>query len=260
MSFFPISACCLKGRDLPGTPRGVMQPVSLNDKRTVARYYTSPQDGVKDPKAALVLFADVFMFKIPNNMIMADMLADKLGIPVYVPEYIPHAASPGIIDPLTESYPGAHANKSWFTTIKDVFTCAPKVIGVLYSNRASVIVPKCQAAVEEVKLEGYDKIGAIGYCRGGGMIINLLGSGKTSLDCGVILHPSPESTSLVKAINKPTQWHIASDDHFFTAQKADETVGLIKKNGVEAESDVSRKAFEETHEKAVDFLSKYLFG
>ena len=103
MSFFSISPCCLKGTVLPGEPRGVYQPVSLADKRTAGRYYTTPQDGVKHPKVAILLYMDLFAFQIvsgssqdlnqltvvqPNGKILADLLADKLGVAVYVPDYI----------------------------------------------------------------------------------------------------------------------------------------------------------------------------
>ena len=103
MSFFSISPCCLKGTVLPGEPRGVYQPVSLADKRTAGRYYTTPQDGVKHPKVAILLYMDLLGLSIvrdqskprseltvpqPNGKILADLLADKLGVAVYAPDYI----------------------------------------------------------------------------------------------------------------------------------------------------------------------------
>ena len=66
------------------------------------------------------------------------------------------------------------------------------------------------------------------------MIINLLGTG-TPIDCGVICHPSPESVSLAKGITKPTQWHAAGEDTFFTPRLAEDFCDAIKSIGTVAE-------------------------
>lgn len=84
-----------------------MQPAE--NGRTVPRYFVQPQKPVSDSKAALVLLYDIMGFQTVslcclswrlyatrsvlmrcqvNPKIIADEYADKLGIPVFIPDYI----------------------------------------------------------------------------------------------------------------------------------------------------------------------------
>lgn len=102
MSFLPAQPCCLEGMELPGTPSGAIEPPSSS--RTINRYHARPQNGsVKDEKTAVVLFYDLFGFQIvrlsalislgadpqqPNAKILADAFAEKLGLDVFVIDFI----------------------------------------------------------------------------------------------------------------------------------------------------------------------------
>jgi hypothetical protein len=62
MSFMPLGPCCLQGNTLKGEPRGEMQ-MAGPDGVHVDRYVARPATNV-DPKAACILYYDVFGFNI----------------------------------------------------------------------------------------------------------------------------------------------------------------------------------------------------
>jgi hypothetical protein len=69
MVFLPIKPCCLKGKTLPGEPRGVME--QPNNSRTILRYHAKPRSGSTiDKKTAVVLFYDAFGFKLVRFQII----------------------------------------------------------------------------------------------------------------------------------------------------------------------------------------------
>lgn len=53
----------------------------------------------------------------PNPKLLADTYASRLGIEVYVPDYIPNPAPDSLLSPAIEFYPGQHVNQSWFSWI-----------------------------------------------------------------------------------------------------------------------------------------------
>lgn len=63
-SFLPISPCCIKGSVLNGTPRGEFQAPGSAPDVVLGRYIVHPEGKNADPKAALVLFYDVFGFQL----------------------------------------------------------------------------------------------------------------------------------------------------------------------------------------------------
>ncbi|KAK4689812.1 hypothetical protein P7C73_g301, partial [Tremellales sp. Uapishka_1] len=280
MSFLPIGPCCVKGHELIGTPRGIIEPISPT--RTVGRYHTKPSNGeIVDDKTALVIFYDAFGFNLPNSKILADTYADKLGLNVYVVDYIPSPLPHKVVDGVVPSYPQEHAQKSYFTRFKDflgMLWIIPYIPGVMNGR----ILPLVKQGVDEIKHEGYERIGAVGYCRGGSMIIHLLSTGDASpLECGVICHPGPESKAVFGGITKPTLWACASEDSFFNEKLREDirqTLGGKQADGVEFHMEVypetthgfaarpnfdhepTKKAFEQVGEESVAFLKKHLIG
>ncbi|WVQ79293.1 hypothetical protein IAT38_001390 [Cryptococcus sp. DSM 104549] len=281
MSFLPLSPCCLGGGIIYGTPRGVIEPPTAT--RKVNRYHATPPDGVfASETAAVILYTDFFCFSLPNAFLIADAYAEKLKLHVYVPEYIPNAPPPEIFDHATPIYPGMYASRSWLSTIWEftrMFVRAWRWIPGLVQLKRQL--PLALQALDDVKQEGYTKVGAVGYCRGGAMIQHILASpSAASLDVGVVAHPSPESATWPK-INKPTLWLLSGQDWAFKNQQIaelDRVMGEKKGAGVEYERvlyedtvhgfanrpvkdhEPTQKAFEDANARGVAFLRNYLLG
>jgi hypothetical protein len=69
---------CYKGFVLPGEPKGSM--VGLD-------YFTpAPNDAAQQSKA-IILLTDVFGLPLPNPRIVADHLAEHVGVDVWVPDF-----------------------------------------------------------------------------------------------------------------------------------------------------------------------------
>lgn len=62
-----LGPCCLQGNTLTGTPRGELQKAGSSNGVHVDRYFVKPAAGSVDPKAALLLFYDVFGFSIVSG-------------------------------------------------------------------------------------------------------------------------------------------------------------------------------------------------
>ncbi|GFZ50016.1 hypothetical protein JCM24511_07769 [Saitozyma sp. JCM 24511] len=279
MPFLPIGPCCLEGNTLPGEPAGVLEPAT--DGNPVARYHAKPNDGnVVDSKTALVLFYDAFGLGIPNPKIIADEFAEKLRINVFVPDYIPNPPPPKSLDAIAESYPGEHAKKSWLRTILDYGSAIVHLVPYVRGLLNGAVMPLASKACEQLKKEGYENLGAIGYCRGGSVIVHLMSKGDASLlKCGVICHPSPEGKDLYGAITFPTQWHLASHDmRFKDPQIAELRQAVEKKSDVITEITVhpdtvhgfaarpnlknesAKAGFEKANDDAIAFFNKHLLS
>ncbi len=72
---------CVSGGVLPGVTRGSMEQIGPFNT-----YVAKPTGEIKRDDAALVYYTDVFGLALKNNKILADMLADELGIVVYAPD------------------------------------------------------------------------------------------------------------------------------------------------------------------------------
>nr|XP_031859744.1 uncharacterized protein CI109_004816 [Kwoniella shandongensis]KAA5526816.1 hypothetical protein CI109_004816 [Kwoniella shandongensis] len=258
-----------------------MEPASAG--RQVSRYHTRPSDDeVINDKTALVLYTDAFGLSLPNAKIMADSFADQLKVHVFVPEYIPDALPANLFEPVAPLYPGQYANRSWWSTFVVVLPLLLRVWRWLpWILNPKGQVPLAEKALLDLQSEGYTHLGAIGYCRGGAVIQYLLASTShpTLLQCGVVNHPSPE-TSTWDNIHKPTQWHLAEHDQMFGLEKIANLRRVFeekKKNeGVvfdfyhhkdtvhgfacrpTLDHEETKKAFEEAGDTAVAFLQKHL--
>jgi carboxymethylenebutenolidase len=75
---------CYKGFALPGEPKGTMVGQD---------YFTpAPKDATQQTKA-IVLLTDIFGLPLPNPRIVADQLAEQVGVDVWVPDYFNGASS-----------------------------------------------------------------------------------------------------------------------------------------------------------------------
>jgi carboxymethylenebutenolidase len=75
---------CYKGFVLPGEPKGSMVGQA---------YFTpAPSDATQQTKA-IVLLTDIFGLPLPNPRIVADHLAEQVGVDVWVPDLFNGASS-----------------------------------------------------------------------------------------------------------------------------------------------------------------------
>ncbi|WWC73564.1 uncharacterized protein I206_107536 [Kwoniella pini CBS 10737] len=282
MSFIPLSTCCLQGGRLTGTPRGTF--TASNNTQRVGRYQTKPSEGkVVDEKVALVLYTDAFGLELSNPKIMADAFADQLKINVYVPEYIINPPPVDVFEPVAPLYPDQYASRSWATTIYMIIEVIWKIwrwLPMLLFPKKQV--PLAQAAINDLTSEGYEKIVAVGYCRGGAMVQYLLSNqANTTLVGGIICHPSPEKSTWPQ-ITKPSVWHLADHDQMFGAKDIqllkdsfqkkveDENVDfdcIVHTDTVHGfaarptlEHEATKKAFNEANKSVVGFCENYLLG
>ena len=74
---------CYKGFVLPGEPKGTLVGQD---------YFTAaPNDSTQQTKA-IVLLTDIFGLPLPNPRIVADQLAEEVGVDVWVPDFFDGAS------------------------------------------------------------------------------------------------------------------------------------------------------------------------
>ncbi|KAL1408228.1 hypothetical protein Q8F55_005034 [Vanrija albida] len=271
--FLPISPCCVQGSILPGTPRGTFEPAG--GARSLGRYVVRPEGGSKSPKAALVLFYDIFGFQIPNPKLLADAFCTALGVDVIVPDYMPAGLPADHLAAALEAYPGEKAAQGWLARAWGKLSLL-RVLPYAGGMRDGAVNPKGEVAVAELKAEGYTRLVGIGYCRGGSVLTHLLSSGA-ALDAAVVVHPGVEAERWGKIV-KPTLWLLSdpAHEHFFKpAQVAqleatfarthapfelkvyDDTVhGFGARPALEHAA--TRAAFEDANARAVAFARRHL--
>jgi carboxymethylenebutenolidase len=71
-------ANCYKGFTLPGEPKGTM--VGLD-------YFAAAPNDATERAKAIVLLTDIFGLRLPNPRIIADQLAEQVGVDVWVPDF-----------------------------------------------------------------------------------------------------------------------------------------------------------------------------
>ena len=69
---------CYKGFALPGEPKGTMVGQD---------YFTAAPNDATQRTKAIVLLTDIFGLPLPNPRIVADQLAEQVGVDVWVPDF-----------------------------------------------------------------------------------------------------------------------------------------------------------------------------
>lgn len=82
---------CVTGTQLLGTPLGEMRTVGqyetyFSTKATVASFAAGSEGDVKSSRRAIVILPDMFGLSINNTKLIADVLNEKVGCDVYVPD------------------------------------------------------------------------------------------------------------------------------------------------------------------------------
>ncbi|KAH9997952.1 dienelactone hydrolase endo-1,3,1,4-beta-D-glucanase [Russula vinacea] len=216
---------CYKGFVLPGEPKGSMEGQD---------YFTpAPRDATQRTKA-IVLLTDVFGLPLPNPRIVADHLAEHVGVDVWVPDYF-NGKPPFDVNKLEPLMPDrAGVKPSWLDVGLFVFKVLPSLPG-FFASRPSVVIPEStRQFIKKIKSEkGYERIGAVGYCYGGSMAGRL---GSTDLvNTIVIAHPNNLPPAQVRAIKVPSCWVLAEEDMNFKDKDAQAARDILKEQ--EAKSD-----------------------
>jgi hypothetical protein len=185
---------CYKGFVLPGEPKG---SIVGQDYSTAA-----PSDATQRTKA-IILLTDIFGLPLPNPRIVADHLAEHVGVDVWIPDFFNGAPShyyrclwlADIQTPLRSGKPPFDVNKleplmpdraGVKISLRDVALFIVKGLPSLprfFLNRPSVVDPRVHKAsvpspyalfrrtraliiqfVKKIKSEkGYERIGAVGF-------------------------------------------------------------------------------------------------
>ncbi|KAJ7775613.1 Alpha/Beta hydrolase protein [Mycena maculata] len=206
---------CFKGAVLDGEPTGVISAID-------GAYFASGPAGTS--KRAVILLTDIFGLPLKNSKILADNFAQHLQCDVWVPDFF--AGRPPVsvsqMAPLPEK---AGLKMSFVGTVKLVSNLLPS-IPALYRNRSAVVDSRTVSFVKKLQTEKkYEKIGAIGYCFGGG-IATRVGATTDLFDSIVLAHPSPPTDADIKAIKAPTAWTCAEDDMAIKPARLEEIKAL----------------------------------
>ncbi|KAJ7784599.1 Alpha/Beta hydrolase protein [Mycena metata] len=206
---------CFKGAVLDGEPTGSI--VASQDGA-----YFAPGNG--DTKRAIILLTDIFGLPLKNSKILADSFAQHLGCDVWVPDLF--AGHPPLRVEQMQGVPERAGLKLGFFGLLKVIWGALPSIPALYRNRAAVADPRLISWVEKLQeSKKYEKLGAIGYCYGGG-VATRVGATTDLFQSIVLAHPSPPSDAHLRAIKAPTAWSAAEEDMGIKAARMNEIEAL----------------------------------
>jgi len=210
---------CTRGDVLPGEPKGTM----IGD----AYFHPAPPHITETSasKKAIVLFTDIYGIPLVNNRIIADKISEQVGVDVWVPNLFDGSPpiTPDELFPLQPKKPGL--TMSWINKLKFIWLILTHLPGMIRC-RQGVVDPRAIAFVENLKTERhYDKIGAVGYCFGGAIVIRL--SSKSLFDTIVVAHPAPCTIDEIKAINVPASWACAEEDSSFITSLRNEAEAVF---------------------------------
>jgi dienelactone hydrolase len=208
---------CYKGFALPGEPKGTMVGQD---------YFTTAPNFATQRTKAIVLLTDIFGLPLPNPRIVADHLAEQVGVDVWVPDYF-NGKPPADVNSLEPLMPDRAGFKTrWLDIVKMIFKIIP-YLPRLIASRPSVVDARVHEFIKKIKSEkGYERIGAIGYCFGGAMTGRL---GSTDfVNSVVIAHPSNLTQGQIRAIKVPSSWALAEDDHYFKDKDVQATRAILK--------------------------------
>lgn len=206
---------CVQGYLLGGEPTGVFEGP--------AYFKASPVPSNR----AIILLSDIFGLKIPNAKLLADRYSEKLGCDVWVPDlfegnppFTPEQLAPVIHD--VPNTPTPFWSKIKFTGT--ILTSLPKLMGI----RSNLVDNRIVTFGRRIKLEKkYEKIGVIGFCFGGSMVVRL---GSTDIfDSAVVAHPGRISAKEIQAMRIPTSWICAEEDRTFPPSLRKEAETIFKR-------------------------------
>ncbi|KAJ7212146.1 hypothetical protein GGX14DRAFT_447636 [Mycena pura] len=179
---------CFTGSVLDGEPKGAIVDIQ-------GAYLAA---GPGTPNRAIIFLTDIFGLSLKNSKILADNFAQHLQCDVWVPDIF--AGHPPVTADQMKLLPDrAGVKTSFFTILSLIWAVLPSLPGLI-RNRKSVVVPRTVSFVEKLQAsKKYEKLGAIGYCFGGGVAMRM-GATTDLFNSIILVHPSPPSDDDLKAI------------------------------------------------------------
>jgi dienelactone hydrolase len=156
-----ISECCLKGFAWEGTPTGKVTTLGTNKA-----YVTGTNSRV-----AILVIHDLFGWTFPNVRLLADHYATEVGATAFVPDFFGGEVLPA----------KTIVSEDWAAL--DL----PSFIG---RNSREVREPEIFGCVKALREQGFEKVGAIGFCYGGWAVFRLAGAEEKLVDWVTAGHPS----------------------------------------------------------------------
>jgi len=118
-------------------------------------------------KTCIVIFTDAFGLPLKNCKIMADSVAEKLGVDVWVPDQFAGKAFLNL-DDLNGLAPEIPGDKRTFLGTLQLLWLFIRRLPRFIQSRPSVCDARMSKFVKGLRNDqGYKTIGAIGYCWGG---------------------------------------------------------------------------------------------
>ncbi|KAF7288579.1 DLH domain-containing protein [Mycena chlorophos] len=196
---------CFTGEVLAGEPTG-----SVTDLDGSVYYFAPGPDGASN-KRAIILLTDVFGLPLKNSKLLADSFAQCLKCDVYVPDLF--EGKPPVTEAQMSFLPDKAGVKLGFGTIlKILWKVGPSLPSILRKRPAVGSVHALTFAQKLQASKHYEKLGAVGYCYGGGVAL-ILGSDHPDLFNSIVLaHPSPPTDAQILAITAPVSWALSEDD------------------------------------------------
>ncbi|KAJ3094716.1 hypothetical protein HDU97_007643 [Phlyctochytrium planicorne] len=226
-----LPECCRTGFLWNGTPVGETTKIAGVDA-----YISKPS--INTDKW-VVIWSDVFGYKMPNVQLIADSIA-KAGFNCVVPDLFNN-------DPLpyTLLEPIGRRTKTIFDRISQTFHTlyvAPTFISWIRRHTDAHTLPIVNAVLEDIKqTQKASKIGVVGYCYGGRSAVLNGNPDEKRVDCFVAVHPSRLAIPKdVEAVGKPGLFICGSED--FAIPPA--TIEVIKGVAARVEKDISVKVYE----------------
>jgi len=216
---------------------------------------------------------------LQNPKIQADDFAKETGIDVYVPDIF-NGSPPIKSEDLMpyETYEIGQTTSIW-QKIGFFFLALRVIPGLLIFNSPKTVVRRSTKFLQDLKAEkSIERIGAVGYCFGGMVIVNLAHEGL--LQVGVIAHPGNVSNEAIAKINFPVSWLTAEEDPSFPIKQQQEAEAIFAgrtgadkvdyefkhykgtKHGFAArpalQVPVVKQAFEDACDQTVAWFKKYM--
>lgn len=201
--------CCLKGFAWEGTPTGKETKINTN-----ATYVAG-----SNPKAALVVIHDLFGWKWNNLRLLADHFAAEANVTAYLPDFFGGES----LDPeLILAGRWAELDLPNFVSKK---------------NAKDIRGPEMVEFIKTLRGQGFEKVGAIGYCYGGWAVFRLAGiewEGKKLVDCVSAGHPSNLTKDEIEGARPDVAVQLLAPEHdaAYTAELKMHTFLTLQKNGV----------------------------
>ncbi|KAF7288731.1 DLH domain-containing protein [Mycena indigotica] len=213
---------CFTGEALEGTPTGTISEID-----NAAYFSPGPGPQGASAKRAIILLTDIFGLPLNNARIIADNFAKSLECDVYVPDLF--AGRPPVTPEQMSAIPQRAGLKVGFLGyLKLFFKVLPSLFALIRNRppqgaaRALTFINKLQESKK------YEKLGAIGYCFGGGVSL-ILGSQHPALFSSIVIaHPSPPKDAQILGIKAPTAWIAAEDDFAISKARLDQIEALYK--------------------------------